>query len=50
MNYETVAKRIPTLIQDLSKVQTQYSYGQQYLGEAVSMLALLKDILENAKE
>ena len=46
MKYETVAKRIPTLVEQLAKTETVYAYQRGYIGEAAGLLMLLKDILE----
>lgn len=46
---EQVKNRIETLIKDLGDVSTNYSQEKQYIGEAISMLRMLKDILDNVK-
>ena len=48
MKYETVAQRIPTLIEQLAKTDTQYAFQRAYIGEAAGLLMLLKDILEKS--
>jgi hypothetical protein len=50
MNYETVKERIDPLIDSLSGITTSYSVERLYIGEAMTLLRLLKDILESRNE
>lgn len=50
MNYTTIAKRIPFLIDCLDAVKTEHPFERKYIGQAQSMLALLQDIIENSKQ
>lgn len=47
MKYPNVASRILNLVEELNKVQTHFPYERRYIGEAISHLILLKDILED---
>ena len=50
MNYETVKERIDPLVNSLSGITTQFGVDRLYIGEAMTLLRLLKDILENQNE
>ena len=39
-------ERIPELIVKLSSINTQYSTEHQYIGEAISYLRLMQDLIE----
>jgi hypothetical protein len=39
-------ERIPELIVKLSNINTQYSTERQYIGEAISYLRLMQDMIE----
>ena len=41
---------IPTLIVKLSRVQTQYPYEKGYVGEAISCLRVLYDLLDEKEK
>ena len=52
MKYTSVVTQIPDLIKALSGVQTYQPYERRYIGEAITHLILLKDLLDdiNKKE
>lgn len=41
-----VKERIPGLITNLSSINTQYATERQYVGEAISFLRLMQDMIE----
>lgn len=41
-----VKERIPDLIAKLSNINTQYATERQYVGEAISFLRLMQDMIE----
>ena len=41
-----VKERIPDLIAKLSNINTQYPTERQYVGEAISFLRLMQDMIE----
>ena len=41
-----VKERIPDLIAKLNGLNTQHSYERQYVGEAISFLRVLQDMIE----
>ena len=41
-----VKERLPDLISKLGAVNTQYPFERQYLGEAISFLRLMQDMIE----
>lgn len=41
-----VKERIPGLIAKLGNINTQYATDQQYIGEAISFLRLMQDMIE----
>lgn len=41
---------IPTLIDKLSKVHTEYAYERGYVGEAISCLRVLYDLLDEKEK
>ena len=43
--YPEINKRIPELVKALNSIKTEYAYEQVYIGEAISLLLLLKDHL-----
>lgn len=47
MNYSNIVERLPTLIKQLRNITTEYSSEQLYIGETITMLILLQDILSN---
>lgn len=47
---DNVLKRLPELRETLSKISTEYGYQYRYIGEAISMLILLEDIILAEKE
>lgn len=42
-----IGKRIPELIKALNSIKTEYAYEQVFIGEAISLLLLLKDHLNH---
>ena len=46
---DAILKRLPELRDRLSKVDTTYSYDKVYIGEAITMLSLLEDIINAEK-
>lgn len=44
--YTNVANKIPELTEALARVQTQYATDRQYIGQAIALLALLKDLIK----
>lgn len=38
-------ERIPSLIDSLAKIKTEFSYEQKYLGEAITILRLMQSLL-----
>lgn len=47
LNYHNVKIRIPDLVQRLGKISPEYKYEAQSIGEAISLLLVLNDILNN---
>jgi hypothetical protein len=47
---DNVLKRLPELRETLSKISTEYAYQYRYIGEAISMLILLEDIIIEKNE
>lgn len=41
-----VKERIPNLIDKLNGLNTQHAYERQYVGEAISFLRVLQDMIE----
>lgn len=50
MNYACVEGSIEDLIDNLKRVDTEYSYHQKYIGEAISYLRLLYDLTSHVSQ
>ena len=46
---DTILQRLPELRSQLSKVSTLLAYQERYIGEAITMLSLLEDIINAEK-
>ena len=49
MDYDTITKRIPLLIDSLDAVKTEYSFERKFIGQAQVLLALLLDMIKNER-
>ena len=49
MDYDTIAKRIPLLIDSLDAVKTEHSFERKFIGQAQVLLALLLDMIKNER-
>lgn len=50
ITFENVKKRLPELRNSLGKISTEWNYQQKEIGEAISYLSLLEDLIDNIEE
>lgn len=45
--YKSVLEQLPDLLINLRKIGAEFAYQNRYIGEAISYLTLLQDILQS---